>query len=96
MQVHRGLRPRRDRSVKGVTGREIACKTMPPVDAWLNSGKIAVFSGIFAGATGRPVPCAGGHKSGSVRGYIFPDYRPREAASGLNPMAVKISLSSAA
>ncbi|WP_219588487.1 hypothetical protein, partial [Klebsiella pneumoniae] len=44
-----------------------ACKTMHPVDAWLNSGKIAVFSGIFCGATYWPVPCAGGHKSGSVR-----------------------------
>ena len=72
-----GLRPRRDRAAKGVTGRESACKTMHPVDAWLNSGKIAVFSGIFAGATCRPVPCAGGHKSGSVRGGIFPDYHSR-------------------
>ena len=63
-------------------GRESACKTMHPVDAWLNSGKIAVFSGIFCGATCRPVPRAGGHKSGSVRGCIFPDYppaKPRQA-----------------
>ena len=77
------LRPCQDGSAKGMMGRESACKTMPPVDAWLNSGKIAVFSGgFFAEATGRPVPCAGGHKSGSVRGGIFPDYppaKPRQA-----------------
>lgn len=70
------LRPRRDSAAKGVTGRESTCKTMHPVDAWLNLRKIAVFSGIFAGATYWPVPCAGGHKSGSVRGGIFPDYSP--------------------
>ena len=46
------------------------------MDAWLSSGKIAVFSGIFAGATYWPVPCAGGHESGSVQGCIFPDYPP--------------------
>lgn len=76
------LRPRRDRGRTGITGRGNACKTMHPVDAWLNSGKIAVFSGIFGGATCRPVPCAGGNKSGSVRGCIFPDYppaKPRQA-----------------
>lgn len=69
--MHRGLRPCRDRSAKGVTGRENACKTMHSVDAWLNSGKIAVFSGIFAGATYWPVPRAGGHESGSVQGVFF-------------------------
>ena len=76
------LRPRRDRGRTGITGRGNACKTMHPVDAWLNSGKIAVFSGIFCGATYWPVPRAGGHKSDSVRGCIFPDYppaKPRQA-----------------
>ena len=37
--------------------------------------------GDFCGATCWPEPCAGGYKSSSVQGYIFPDYpsaKPRQ------------------
>lgn len=37
------LKPRRDGPMKGMAGRENACKAMHPVDAWLHSGKITVF-----------------------------------------------------
>lgn len=76
------LRPRRDRAAKGVTGRESACKTMHPVDAWLNSGKIAVFSGIFAGLPAGQFRAPAGINQALCGGCIFPDYppaKPRQA-----------------
>jgi hypothetical protein len=47
MQVQGGFCPRRNWRRQGVQGRENACKTMHLMDAWLNSGKMTGFTGIF-------------------------------------------------
>ncbi|RTP61376.1 hypothetical protein EKN40_20825 [Enterobacter hormaechei] len=41
------LRPHQSWRWRGRPGRENACKTMHLTHAWLNSGKMAGFTGIF-------------------------------------------------
>lgn len=68
MQVHERPQAAPVLVLRGIKIRGFACKTMHLMDAWLFSGKIAEFSGIFLRATVRPVLHVGGCKSGSVPG----------------------------
>jgi hypothetical protein len=47
MQVQRWPQAAPRLALVGSAGRENACKTMHLMDAWLNSGKMTGFTGIF-------------------------------------------------
>lgn len=77
------FRPCRDRSAKGVTGRESACKIIHPVNTWLNSGKNSgIFGDFLRGLPAGQFRAPAGINQALCGGCIFPDYppaKPRQA-----------------